>query len=231
MQYKITIPEPCRQNWDTMLPNDTGRYCNSCEKSVIDFTAKSDEEIQLYFINNFIQPVCGRFKNTQIQRIVIDLPQNIFSIQMPLWMRILIACLIIFGLSIFPFETTIAGKIPAEISYNQGEPTQVKKDKKPRILKKKRRKLRKPDFNLDEVPWLTMSTMGYMPTPYPDPSLYSSILDTPSKSKLIADTQIDLNNRPLSQKEQPGPIPYMPTEFILPSILLFRKENENETMD
>jgi hypothetical protein len=212
-----------------MIPDETGRYCNSCKKSVIDFTAKTDEEIQDFFINNFSQPVCARFKNTQIHRIVIDLPKNIFSTKMPLWMRFLVACLIIFGISIFPFETTIAGKAPTTISYYQGEPAEVKKDKKPRVLKKKKRKkFKKPDFLLQDIIWVTM---GYMPTPLPGPPIYSTIFDSSSKSNLIADTQIGLSNEPIPQKEQPRPTPFIPSEFILPSILLFRKENNNQTID
>ena len=39
------------------------------------------------------------------------------------------------------------------------------------------------------------------------------------------------SNNSLPQKKLPVPRPFMPTEFILPSILLFRKENNSETMD
>ncbi len=212
-----------------MIPDEIGRYCNSCKKSVIDFTAKTDEEIQEFFINDFNEPVCARFKNTQIHHIVIDLPQNIFSTKMPMWMRFLAACLIIFGISIFPFQTTVAGKAPAEISFFQDEQAEIKKDKKPRILKKKkRRKYRKPDFLLENIVW---TTLGYMPTPFPGPPIYAAILDTPSKSNLIPNTQIGLSNEHIPQKEQHRPTPHMPTEFILPSILLFRKENHSQARD
>jgi hypothetical protein len=135
-----------------MLPNAEGRFCNSCQKSVIDFTAKTDEEIQQFFINNFNRPVCGRFNNTQIHRIVIDLPQNIFSIKMPMWMRFLVACLIIFG-SIFPFETAVAGKPATNISFYQDGSITEKKVKKTHPGKKKKNKRKKtiytPCYNYD----------------------------------------------------------------------------------
>lgn len=213
-----------------MLPDATGRYCNSCQKSVIDFTTKTDEEIQQFFINNSNQPVCARFKNTQIHRIVIDLPKNIFSIKMPLWMRFLVACLLIFGISIFPFETTIAGKIPTTNTFYQGEPIRVDTAKKLRILKKKKR--RKHKMYLDVlIPSIHEgTTYGYTVTRQNLP-INESFLDTASKSNYTANFQINLNNKALPKKENPRPTPFMPTEFILPSILLIKKETDNQSMD
>ena len=120
-----------------MIPDSTGRYCNNCEKSVIDFTAKTDEEIQQFFIENVNEAICGHLKTSQVQRIVIDLPKNIFRIKMPLWMRLLVACLIIFSISIFPFETTVAGNITTESSFYQGEPIAIKHSGKKQKSKKK----------------------------------------------------------------------------------------------
>jgi uncharacterized membrane protein len=203
-----------------MIPDATGRYCTNCKKSVIDFTEKTDEEIQQFIIANFNQPLCARFKNTQIHRIVIDLPENIFNIRMPLWKRFLVACLIIFGISIFPFETTVAGKAPGEISFYQDTFVVAKADKKPRILKKKkRRKSRTPEFKLDNITW---ATLGYMPTPFPYPGI--SVLDTASKANHLSVIQLGLNRDQLPQKEYPGPTPYIPAEFILPSVFISQKK-------
>ena len=44
-------------------------------------------------------------------------------------------------------------------------------------------------------------------------------------------THLATTNKPLPHKEQPAPTPFIPTEFILPSILLLRKENNNQSMD
>jgi len=210
-----------------MIPDATGRYCNSCKKSVIDFTERSDEEIQQFILNNLNQPLCGRFKNTQIHRIVIDLPENIFTTRMPLWKRFLVACLIIFGISIFPFKITVAGKAPAELSFYQDTPVVAKENKKPRILKKKkRRKFRTPEFKLDAIIW---AIMGFMPTPFPYPDV--SILDTSFKLNHLSGIQLGLNRDPLTQKEHPGPTPSIPAEFILPSVLFLRRKNNNSSMD
>jgi len=99
-----------------MTPNEQGRFCTSCAKTVIDFSVMSDEAVRQYFISNYEQKICGRFKNIQLQRIVIDLPQNIFRIQLPFWKKFLVAFLICFGGSFLAIDTTMAGT-----SFRQGE--------------------------------------------------------------------------------------------------------------
>jgi len=41
----ISIPKPCHENWDAMHPREQGRHCDACDKTVIDFTEKSEKEI------------------------------------------------------------------------------------------------------------------------------------------------------------------------------------------
>ena len=68
MENKITIPKPCNENWNSMSPNKNGRFCNSCNKTVIDFTKMNNPEIQKYFIENSSQErICGHFKLNQIE--------------------------------------------------------------------------------------------------------------------------------------------------------------------
>lgn len=59
---KISIPTPCYEDWNKMTPDETGRHCGVCAKSVIDFTNMSDEEVKLYFLHKKERErVCGRF--------------------------------------------------------------------------------------------------------------------------------------------------------------------------
>jgi hypothetical protein len=109
---KIAIPKPCHEDWDKMLSNQHGRHCNACAKTVTDFTTMTDEAIKDFFINKKEEPVCGKFKNEQLSRIIIDLPENILYIDMPLWKKFLAACLIVFSTSLFSCDTTIDGKQP-----------------------------------------------------------------------------------------------------------------------
>lgn len=66
--YKIVVPQSCESSWEQMTPVSTGRYCNSCEKTVVDFTEMSDEQIVRYFKDNAGKNVCGRFSNDQLDR-------------------------------------------------------------------------------------------------------------------------------------------------------------------
>ncbi|MBC7861916.1 MAG: carboxypeptidase-like regulatory domain-containing protein [Bacteroidia bacterium] len=68
---KLSIPSPCSENWNNMLPNETGRFCNSCQKSVVDFSKFSDEQLLEFFTKKEpAENVCGKFRNDQLNRTV-----------------------------------------------------------------------------------------------------------------------------------------------------------------
>ncbi|MFB9109319.1 hypothetical protein [Flavobacterium gyeonganense] len=68
MENKITIPKPCNENWNSMSPDKNGRFCNTCNKIVIDFTKMNNPEIQKYFTENSGEErICGHFKLNQIE--------------------------------------------------------------------------------------------------------------------------------------------------------------------
>ncbi len=64
MSVKITIPTPCHEDWNTMTPNDKGRHCNQCVKTVVDFTTWQPQQILLHMQIN--KNVCGRFTEEQL---------------------------------------------------------------------------------------------------------------------------------------------------------------------
>ncbi len=71
----IQIPNPCHEPWEGMQPNGQGRFCGSCQKTVIDFSGKSDAEIRDLLLAQAGQKVCGHFKKTQVNRpLKFDLP-------------------------------------------------------------------------------------------------------------------------------------------------------------
>ena len=108
---KISIPKPCHEDWSKMSPNEQGRHCDSCAKTVVDFTAMSDDEVKHFFINKKEERVCGRFQQKQLDQIVIDLPSNIFRIDMPLWKKFLVASLVVFSTTLFSCNTSIDGQL------------------------------------------------------------------------------------------------------------------------
>src|SRR5882724_8501055 len=64
---QLQIPTPCHEDWQTMTPNEQGRHCMSCQKTVVDFTMMSDREI-LSFISKSSNNICGRIANDQLER-------------------------------------------------------------------------------------------------------------------------------------------------------------------
>lgn len=79
--YKISIPKPCHEDWEKMTPDETGRFCSSCTKSVVDFTSMKAFEIQEYFLQNEGKKICGRFKNEQLDSVIIQIPRKVLFSQ------------------------------------------------------------------------------------------------------------------------------------------------------
>ena len=65
--FKIHIPEPCREDWGKMTPNEQGSFCQVCAKTVVDFSGQTEEQIQRYLLANIDKKVCGRFKINQLE--------------------------------------------------------------------------------------------------------------------------------------------------------------------
>lgn len=97
--YKITIPEPCHEDWNKMTTNDNGIFCGSCSKNVVDFTNMLPDEIQLYFQQN--SNVCGRFKNSQLNSLTIQIPNRVLYSQTNYHKIFLLALFIAMGTTLF----------------------------------------------------------------------------------------------------------------------------------
>jgi hypothetical protein len=66
-KINLSIPEPCHENWDQMAPIERGKFCSSCQKSVVDFTGMSDRQLAEFF-KKTTGSVCGRFHQDQLYR-------------------------------------------------------------------------------------------------------------------------------------------------------------------
>lgn len=64
---RITIPKPCHENWETMTPEEKGRFCSVCSKTVRDFTTAFDDEIMKTF-SDASEDICGNFYESQLNR-------------------------------------------------------------------------------------------------------------------------------------------------------------------
>ncbi|UQB70124.1 hypothetical protein [Epilithonimonas zeae] len=63
---KVTIPKPCHENWANMTPEEKGRFCQVCSKSVRDFTTATDLEIIADLSEN--PNICASFRPDQLDR-------------------------------------------------------------------------------------------------------------------------------------------------------------------
>src|SRR6185312_1411494 len=72
--YKLSIPEPCSESWNKMAADGVGRHCSNCNKTIIDFSTYTDNELAA-----FLQKTphgCGRFATHQLGRSLILANQN-----------------------------------------------------------------------------------------------------------------------------------------------------------
>lgn len=69
-KIQISIPEPCHEGWQNMTPVEKGRFCASCQKTVLDFTHLSDNEIINLVSKN--DTLCGRINVSQLNRKLIE---------------------------------------------------------------------------------------------------------------------------------------------------------------
>ena len=63
----VRIASPCHESWAAMIPTATGRHCAACQKTVVDFTQKTDAEI-LATLRQAAGETCGRLRLDQVGR-------------------------------------------------------------------------------------------------------------------------------------------------------------------
>lgn len=63
----LRIEEPCHENWNLMTPQEKGRHCDKCCKTVFDFTKMPTEEVIRFIASRKKDSVCGRFTSDQVQ--------------------------------------------------------------------------------------------------------------------------------------------------------------------
>lgn len=69
-KFTLSVTSPCHEKWEQMTPDQHGRFCASCQKTVVDFTAMSDRQIVEYFKKSAAS-TCGRFYSDQLNREVV----------------------------------------------------------------------------------------------------------------------------------------------------------------
>jgi len=110
-KIQINIPTPCHESWDQMNPVEQGRYCNSCNKAVIDFTNMSDRELAQFFKKPLTGGTCGRFLQEQLNRDIAIERKRI-----P-WLR-------------YIFQVAIPAMFLTKQGYSQGTPRLINREQK-----------------------------------------------------------------------------------------------------
>jgi hypothetical protein len=134
--YTIQIPEPCHEDWNTMQADAQGKFCGSCNKSVIDFSNKSDMEIKNILLEQKGKKICGHFKKTQVDRPLnfrVDLnqlPKNVSSTK-----AFAISLFLVFGTLLFSCKD-INGQTIGKIEVIESETAHYTKGKlsTPRVI-------------------------------------------------------------------------------------------------
>ena len=102
LNYIISIPEPCHKDWNSMTPDANGKFCNSCSKSVIDFTNKTDTEIHTMMMDRKDEKVCGHFNKTQVNRpLLLTIPFHTLPRNLSPARAFAVALFIVFGTLLF----------------------------------------------------------------------------------------------------------------------------------
>lgn len=100
-QINISIPEPCHEDWNKMIPNEKGRFCESCSKTVVDFTEMLPDDIKNYFLENRGKSICGRIKQSQLDSIIINIPRSVLYSQTNYHHFFLLALFAVMGTTLF----------------------------------------------------------------------------------------------------------------------------------
>lgn len=66
---KIDITNPCSENWDNMKDSKDGKFCEVCSKCVIDFTEKTDREIEDIINQNYDKRICGKIVSKSFSKV------------------------------------------------------------------------------------------------------------------------------------------------------------------
>ncbi|HVU58533.1 MAG TPA: T9SS type A sorting domain-containing protein [Puia sp.] len=91
-KIQLLIHNPCHEQWDNMMPDAEGRFCGSCQRTVVDLTMMSDQELLAWFAHDR-KDACGRVMQDQLNRdLVPEKPPK--KSRWALWWQLLVAGLL-----------------------------------------------------------------------------------------------------------------------------------------
>ncbi len=160
--YKLSIPKPCHENWGAMTPNEKGKFCKSCAKTVVDFTKKTPKEILEYLSERKNEKVCGHFYRKQLDSIVIQIPEHTFYTNLSFQKSFILILLMVMGTTLFSCKT---------------ETNKIQKIEKVELIDS----LQKIEQKIDSLPVinkqdsLKVKPLTFCPTPPEEPDIMGEI--------------------------------------------------------
>lgn len=126
---KISIPQPCSEDWSKMTPTEQGAFCQKCSLEVTDFTDKSSLEIKTILTEKILskQRVCGHIENRQMvefnhEFIPWKSDQESFR---AIWMFSLVA---VFGFTLFSCQSTFSKEVVERMNTSSEVMLEEEKD-------------------------------------------------------------------------------------------------------
>ena len=114
---QLSIPQPCEESWEEMEPGMDSRFCNRCSSHVMDFSNRSEKEIEAYFLLHQDNKICGRFRPEQIEAPLPEVHEYVIQVHhssLPFLKRV--AALILFVLVLQGPVSYAQAQIPAKVS-------------------------------------------------------------------------------------------------------------------
>jgi hypothetical protein len=104
--FSLEVSQPCHEDWSKMTASQKGRFCDSCQKEVIDFTAMTDSQI-IDFFQNYTpnQSLCGHLDNRIAGRLFERRPIATVAYQPAFWRK---------WAAILALSTGILGSTPVQ---------------------------------------------------------------------------------------------------------------------
>lgn len=114
---KPYIANPCHEDWNQMLPEEQGRFCRMCSKTVVDFIDWEPEVISEYLIQHKDEKICGRFSVHQLyapaQTEEPNWPALIGVSALSYIRKVAAVIIVVFGLGASSCNTDVQGKAVA----------------------------------------------------------------------------------------------------------------------
>lgn len=112
--YRIVITNPCDEKWENMQPDELGRHCAFCNKTVVDFTLLDDEAVKKYFLQYKNIPTCGRFFKKQVDTIRIEIHEQVLYANITFWKKFLVVFMLCFSTQLFAVEFVLTDSLPTD---------------------------------------------------------------------------------------------------------------------